>query len=75
MTRAFAPLLALGALLALAPAATAGSPGPFEALGLVRFDSGVRAPAFELPGLDGTRVGISSRDGGAATLLVFWATW
>ncbi len=47
MTRAFAALLALGTLLALAPAAGAGSPGPFEALGLVRFDSGVRAPAFE----------------------------
>ncbi len=74
MTRAFAALLALGTLLALAPVATAGSPGPFEALGLVRFDSGVRAPAFELPGLDGTPVGISSRDG-AATLLVFWGTW
>jgi hypothetical protein len=74
MSRALAGLLALGMLLALTPAATAGSPGAFEALGLVRFDSGVRAPEFELSGLDGTRVGIPPRDS-TATLLVFWWTW
>jgi hypothetical protein len=67
--------MALVMLPALAASAAAGSgPDPFEALGLVRFDSGIRAPGFTLPSLQGGQVAVPS-PAGAATLLVFWATW
>ncbi len=58
----------------LATPAGAGGRELFEALGLVRFDSGIRASEFTLPNLDGTPVRVSAR-GGVATLLMFWATW
>ncbi|MBI3454522.1 MAG: hypothetical protein HY002_01870 [Candidatus Rokubacteria bacterium] len=67
------PLLGL-MLLTLATPGVAGEPGPFESLGLVRFESGIRAPEFTLPGLDGRSVGVPARTGTAA-VLVFWATW
>ncbi len=77
MRRAIALGLAATGLswgLGVATPAWAGAPEPFEALGLVRFDSGIRPPAFTLPDLDGTPVHVSSRDG-PATVLMFWATW
>jgi hypothetical protein len=65
--------LALLAVLALAPGAGAGSAGPLERLGLVRFDSGIRAPEFALPDLEGRTIRVpGERD--STTLLVFWAS-
>lgn len=49
-------------------------PDPFQIFGLVRFDSGIRAPAFTLRDLNGGEVSVS-RQGGSANILVFWATW
>lgn len=66
--------LAVIALLALAAHPAVGAPDPFDALGLVRFESGIKAPDFTLPGLNGTPVSVSSPPD-SATLLVFWATW
>jgi hypothetical protein len=67
-------LLALTALLSCAGSGLAAPPDPFAAFGLVRFDSGIRAPEFTLPDLKGNPVSISSPAGSAA-ILVFWATW
>ena len=72
--RAGLALLVLAGLLGLAVSGVAGSPDPFEALGLVRFDSGIRAPAFTLPDTSGAPVSLSSPSGSAA-LVVFWGTW
>lgn len=72
MTRAVA-LLGL-MLLTLAAPGVAGEPDPFESLGLVRFESGIKAPEFTLPGLDGHSVGVPARSG-PATVLMFWTTW
>ncbi|MGH7308669.1 MAG: hypothetical protein ACREK6_08245 [Candidatus Rokuibacteriota bacterium] len=58
---------------ALAGPATA-PPDPFEAFGLVSFDSGIRAPEFTLRDVNGGQVSVSPR-GGSADVLVFWATW
>lgn len=68
--------VALAALAAVGPVGAAGDPAfdPFEALGLVRFDSGVRAPAFKLVDLGDREVRIPP-PGASATILVFWATW
>ena len=74
MTRARLLLLAVIALLGLAAPGTAGSLDSFESLGLVRFESDIKAPDFTLPGLTGDPVSLSSR-AGSATLLVFWSTW
>jgi hypothetical protein len=74
MRRARASVLTLGALLYLAGQALAGSPDPFEAFGLVRFDSGIRAPDFTLPDLKGHPVSVSS-PAGLAAIIVFWGTW
>ena len=60
--------------LGVARPAGAGAPEPFEALGLVRLDRGIRAPEFTLPDLGGAPVHVSAR-GGSATLLMFWGTW
>lgn len=62
------------ALVAQATVVAAGSPGPFAALGLVPLDSGIRAPAFVLPDVDGRPVRLSAPPH-AATVLVFWSTW
>ncbi|MBI4638651.1 MAG: hypothetical protein HY727_20120 [Candidatus Rokubacteria bacterium] len=68
-------VLLLLTLLALPGAAAAAeAPDPFEALGLVRMDSGIRAPAFSVPDLHGKLVTVSAGPG-PATILVFWATW
>jgi hypothetical protein len=67
-------LLFVVALLALAGRSAAGPSDPSDLLGLVRFDSGIKAPDFSLPGLNGERVGLSSSNG-LASLVVFWATW
>lgn len=74
MTPARLLALAVIALLGLAAPGTAGSPDSFEALGLVRFESGIRAPDFSLPGLHGAPVSLSS-PADTASLLVFWSTW
>ena len=74
MRRVPVPSLVLVALLSLPRLAAAAPPDPFEALDLVRFDSGIMAPAFTLPDLGGHRVSVSSPAGSAA-LVVFWATW
>lgn len=74
MTRAVILLLTVIGLLGLAAPGVAGSPGPFETLGLLSFESGIKAPDFSLPGLNGNSVRLSSPSG-SATLLVFWATW
>ncbi len=62
------------AALGLAGAAPGAASDPFEALGLVRFDSGIRAPAFALADLGGREVRIPP-PAASATILVFWATW
>lgn len=67
-------LLVLGGLLGLAISGVGGSPDPFETLGLVRFDSGIRAPDFTLPDTSGAPVRLSSPAGSAA-VVVFWGTW
>lgn len=67
-------LLTFGTLLGPAGGGLAGSSDPFEAFGLVRFDSGIRAPEFMLPDLEGNSVSIPTPAGSAA-ILVFWATW
>lgn len=72
--RAGLALLALGGLLGLVVSGVAGSPDPFEALGLVRFDSGIRAPHFTLPDTNGAPVSLSSPSGSTA-VVVFWGTW
>lgn len=66
--------LTLIAMQSLVNPGTAGPSDPFETLGLVRFDSGIRAPDFTLPDLNGDPVSISS-PAGSASLVVFWATW
>lgn len=74
MRRMQLPFLMLIALLSLVRPGAAGSPDPFETLGLVRFDSGIRAPDFTLPDLEGNPVSVSSPTG-STSLVVFWATW
>ncbi|MBI4607787.1 MAG: redoxin domain-containing protein [Candidatus Rokubacteria bacterium] len=74
MMRAVAALLAFVAMVGLPAPGRADSPDPFEALGLVRFGSGIKAPDFALKALTGEPVSLSSPSGSAA-LLVFWATW
>lgn len=74
MRRAYRLLLTLGALLCLAGRGLASPPDPFEAFGLVRFDSGIGAPDFTLPDLNGKPISVSSPTGSAA-IVVFWATW
>ncbi|MGH7391770.1 MAG: hypothetical protein ACREM3_20290 [Candidatus Rokuibacteriota bacterium] len=65
-------------LVALVRPASAGPatapPDPFEAFGLVRFDSAIRAPEFALRDVSGNLVSVSPRSG-SADVLVFWATW
>lgn len=72
--RAGLALLMLGGLLGLAVSGVAGSPDPFEVLGLVRFDRGIRAPGFTLPDTNGAPVRLSSPSGSTA-VVVFWGTW
>lgn len=74
MMRARPLLLAVIGLVALAIPGAAGLPDPFEAAGLVSFVSGIKAPDFVLPDLNGDPVRLSSH-AGSPTLLVFWATW
>ncbi len=74
MRRALRLLLMLGTLLYLVSRSLAGSPDPFEVFGLVRFDSGIRAPGFTLPDLNGNQVSVASPAGSAA-IVVFWTTW
>lgn len=61
-------------VLAFVARATAASSDPFETLGLVRFDSGIRVPDFVLSDLDGQRLSLASPSR-AAALIVFWTTW
>ncbi len=74
MTRVLAAALAALLVIAVPAVGLAGWPEPFAAFGLVRFDSGIRAPEFTSVALDGTRVSLPS-PGRAATVLMFWATW
>lgn len=74
MRRLRIAFLLLIALVGLARPGAGAPADPFEALDLVRFDSGIRAPAFTLPDVGGHRVSVSSPAGSAA-LVVFWATW
>ena len=74
MTRATLLRLTVIGLLATAAAVAERSSDPFEALGLVRFESGIKAPDFVLPGLNGHTVSLST-PAGVASILVFWATW
>ncbi|MFQ5830072.1 MAG: peroxiredoxin family protein [Candidatus Methylomirabilia bacterium] len=67
-------LLTVVHLVGFTAPAVSGSPGPFETLGLIRFDSGIKAPHFTLPDLNGNSVSLASPPG-SATLLVFWGTW
>jgi hypothetical protein len=60
--------------IGLATAAPGASPDPFAALGLVRFDSRIRAPAFTAPALDGRPAGVTT-SADRATILMFWTTW
>lgn len=71
--RAFG-LVLLVAVVSLAERAVAAPPHPFEVFGLVRFDSGIKAPAFTLADLHGHPVSVSA-PAGSAVLVVFWATW
>lgn len=73
MTRTRLLLLTVVGLLAMAAPGAAGSPDPFEVLGLVRFESGINAPDFTLSDLKGKPVSLSFRRS-SATLLVFWAS-
>jgi cytochrome oxidase Cu insertion factor (SCO1/SenC/PrrC family) len=74
MTRARLLVLTVIGLLAMAAPGLGGSLDPFEVLGLVSFESGIRAPDFTLRGLKGEPVSLSSSNG-SASLVVFWATW
>jgi len=74
MTRARLLVLTVIGLLAVAAPPLGASPDPFEVLGLVSFESGIKAPDFTLRGLNGEPVSLFSSNG-SASLLVFWATW
>jgi hypothetical protein len=74
MMRARLSLLTLVALLGLVSPGAAGSTDLFGDLGLVRFESGIKAPDFTLPSLNGDPVSLSSSNG-SASLVVFWVTW
>jgi cytochrome oxidase Cu insertion factor (SCO1/SenC/PrrC family) len=73
-----APQLALGFLLSAAlvtGTAPARAVSPVEPpKGLAAAPPGTRMPAFELPGIDGTKVRATDlRD--KVTVIRFWATW
>ncbi len=74
MRAALAGLTSALAVAVLGTLAAAGSPEPFTALGLVRLEGRIRAPAFTLSDLDGRPVGVSATPE-AAALLMFWSTW
>jgi cytochrome oxidase Cu insertion factor (SCO1/SenC/PrrC family) len=60
-------------LPAVAPVAAAAAPD-FAAMKIERYDPPKVAPAFTLPGLDGTPVHLADLKG-KVVLLFYWATW
>lgn len=74
MTRARLFVLTAIGLLTMAGPGPAASPDPLEALGLILFESGIKAPDFTLPDLNGNSVSLLS-EARSATLLVFWSSW
>lgn len=62
------------ALLGAATSGIAGAPDPFQALGLVKLDGGVRAPDFTLPDLAGQPTSVASSTS-SPVIVVFWGTW
>jgi len=70
MRRRTLPGLVLALLL---PMAAAAAPD-FAAMNIERYDPPKAAPAFTLPGLDGTSVRLADLKG-KVVLLFYWATW
>jgi len=70
MRRRALPGLVLALLLPLAAAAAPD----FAAMNIERYDPPRAAPAFTLPGLDGTPVRLADLKG-KVVLLFYWATW
>ena len=70
MRRRALPGLVLALLLPLAASAAPD----FAAMNIERYDPPKAAPAFTLPGLDGTPVRLADLKG-KVVLLFYWATW
>jgi len=70
MSRRTIPGLVLALLLPLAAAAAPD----FASMNIERYDPPKAAPAFTLPGLDGTPVRLADLKG-KVVLLFYWATW
>jgi len=70
MRRRAIPGLVLALLLPLAASAAPD----FAAMNIERYDPPRAAPAFTLPGLDGTPVRLADLKG-KVVLLFYWATW
>lgn len=67
-------IAAIAAALALTGAALAAASPDFASLQIQPYDPPKPAPAFSLPGLDGTPQTLESLRG-KVVLLFFWATW
>ena len=68
------PSVALAAAVALTVAAVAAAAPDFAGLQIQPYEPPKAAPAFSLPGLDGTPQTLESLRG-KVVMLFFWATW
>jgi cytochrome oxidase Cu insertion factor (SCO1/SenC/PrrC family) len=67
-------IIALAAVVALTVAAVAVAAPDFASLQIQPYEPPKAAPAFSLPGLDGTPQTLESLRG-KVVMLFFWATW
>jgi cytochrome oxidase Cu insertion factor (SCO1/SenC/PrrC family) len=67
-------IVALAAAVALAAVAAAAAAPDFASLQIQSYEPPKAAPAFSLPGLDGTPQTLESLRG-KVVMLFFWATW
>ena len=67
-------IVALAAAVALTVAAVAAAAPDFASIQIQPYEPPRPAPAFSLPGLDGTPQTLESLRG-KVVLLFFWATW
>jgi cytochrome oxidase Cu insertion factor (SCO1/SenC/PrrC family) len=67
-------IVALAAAVALTVAAGAAAAPDFASLQIQPYEPPKAAPAFSLPGLDGTAQTLESLRG-KVVMLFFWATW
>ncbi len=67
-------IVALAAAVILTVATVAAAPPDFAGLQIQPYEPPKAAPAFSLPGLDGTPQTLESLRG-KVVMLFFWATW